>query len=187
MKKVLFMAFLAISMLAISSYAQPRPMEKQPDAKPAPPAPAPQSFAAKYEGGMAGYNKQEGTLKFDDENERLVFFGKDGKEVFGIPYGALLVIYPQSQSVQTTAGKVVSVVPYAGLLGGFIKEKRRYLVVNYDDPDIENAKGLTNFKVATKELLDSVIIALAEKANLKQRGDAYYRPSKKKATEEESN
>lgn len=182
MKKVIFIAILAMSLLAISSYAQPRPMEKQPDTKPVVPK-APESFPAKYEGGMAGYSKEEGTLKFDDENERLVFFGKNGKELFGIPYASMLVIYPQSQSVQTTAGKVVSVVPYAGLLGGFIKEKRRYLVVNFDDPDIENARGLTNFKVATKELLDSVIIALAEKANLKQRGDAYYRPSKKKPEE----
>lgn len=186
MKKVIFAFVLGISLLAISSYAQPRPMEKQPDIKPTPTPAPPQSFPAKYEGGMAGYSKEQGTLKFDDENERLVFFGKEGKELFGIPYASMLVIYPQSQSVQTTAGKVVSVVPYVGLLGGFIKEKRRYLVVHFDDPDIENAKGLTNFKLESKEILDSVIFALAGKANLKQRGDAYYRPSKKKP-EEESN
>ena len=33
---------------------------------------------AKYEGGMFGYSKKiQGTIKFDDANERLVFFGQD--------------------------------------------------------------------------------------------------------------
>ena len=39
-----------------------------------------------------------------------------------------------------------------------------------------DVKGLVNFKIADKELLDSVIQTLAEKAKLQQRGDAYYRP-----------
>ena len=41
--------------------------------------------------------------------------------------------------------------------------------------DIEAAKGIVNFKIESKELLDSVIVGLAEKAKLTQRGDAYYR------------
>lgn len=175
MKKVLF--FLALSLFACASIvtAQPRPIEK-PTPAPTPVKPAPASFTAKYEGGMFGFSKrEEGTLKFDDDNDRLVFYDKNQKEKFGVPYKSMLIVFPQSRSVQSTAGKVVSVIPYAGLLGGFIKEKRRYLIINFDDPDVE-AKGMVNFKLEDKELLDSVIAALGQKAELKLRGDAYYRP-----------
>ena len=44
------------------------------------------------------------------------------------------------------------------------------------DPDVEAAKGVVNFKLEDKALLDSVIQSLAGKAKLTQRGDAYYRP-----------
>ena len=174
MKKILF--FLALSLFACASFvsAQPRPIEKAPT-PPREVKPAPASFTAKYEGGMYGFTKkEEGTLKFEDANERLVFYGKDQKEKFAIPYKAMLIVTPQSQSVQTTAGKVVGAV-FSNIVGGFIKEKRRYLVVNFDDPDVE-AKGLVNFRIDDQLLLDSVIVALAEKAELRQRGDAYIRP-----------
>lgn len=161
---------------AAGSFGQPRPVDKP--AQPAAPkaAPAPESFTAKYEGGLFGYNeKQEGRLKFDDANERLVFFGKDQKEMFSIPYHSLLVIYPQSRSVTSNTGNVVRHIPLPGaVLGGLIREKRRYLILHFDDPDVD-AKGVVNFKLANKELLDSVIQALGEKAKLTQRGDAYYR------------
>ena len=117
-------------------------------------------FDAKYEGGMFGYSKkEEGTFKFDDVNERLVFFGKDNKEKFAIPYKSMLIIYPQSKSVQSTTGTVVSVDSLAGRgnCRNFIKEKRRYLIINFDDPDVD-VKGMTNFKLENKELLDSVLI-----------------------------
>ncbi len=175
MKKLLFFLCAAFFAFSVNASAQPRPVEKT--ATPAAPVkPAPPSFAAKYEGGMFGFSrKEEGTLKFDDDNERIVFFGQDGKEKFSIPYKAMLIIFPQSRSVQTTAGKVVSVVPYASLLGGFIKEKRRYLIINFDDPDVE-VKGLANFRLEDRDLLDSVLVTLAQKAELKQRGEAFYRP-----------
>lgn len=174
MKKVLF--FLALSLFACASIvsAQPRPVEKTPTPKPVV-QPAPASFEAKYEGGMFGFNKkEEGTLKFDDANERLVFYGKDQKEKFGVPYKSMLIVSPQSQSVQSTAGKVVGAV-FSNIVGGFIKEKRRYLIINFDDPDVE-AKGVMSFRIDDQPLLDSVIVALGEKAELKQRGDAYIRP-----------
>lgn len=165
--------------LTVAGYAQPRPVE----ASSAPAAskaanPAPPSFPAKYEGGMFGFNdKEEGTLKFDDVNERLVFLGKDQKEKFHIPYRSVLVIYPQSKSVTTTTGNVVRHIPLPGAgLAGLIREKRRYLVMHFDDPDVEAAKGLISFKLENKELLDSVLQSLAGKAKLTQRGDAYYRP-----------
>ena len=129
---------------------------------------------------MFGYNKKEvGTLKFDDDNERLVFFGKDQKEKFHIPYKSVLVIYPQSKSVTSTPGHVVSTFRCPGaVLGGLIKEKRRYLIMHFEDPDVEAASGMVNFKLEDKELLDSVIQTLAGKEKLTQRGDAYYRPKK---------
>src|SRR5437868_12056111 len=153
MKKILFPAFLILC-LSIIAFAQPRPVEREVStvkAKPAPPA-----FSAEYDGGVFGYGKKvTGTLKFDDANSRFVFYGPDEKELFQVPYDALLVIYPQSQSVTPTAGKVVSYIPLPGAsLAGYIKSKRQFLVIQFDDPDV-NVKGLVNFKLADKELLDS--------------------------------
>ena len=168
----------ALLFVAGVSFAQPRPIETAPKPKAAA-APAPSSVDVKYEGGMFGYNeKEEGVLKFDDDNQRLVFYGKDQKEKFQIPYHSVLVIYPQSKSVTPAAAQVASVV--TGGLAGFIKEKRRYLILHFDDPDIESAKGVINFKLDSKELLDSIILALADKANLSPRGEAYYRSKKTK-------
>ena len=180
MNRILFL-IIALFLSSAAASAQPRPVEAT--AKPAaatPANPAPPSFSAKYEGGMFGYNEKEmGTLKFDDANERLVFIGKDLKEKFHIPYKSVLVIYPQSKSVSSTAGSVISHIPLPGAgLAGLIREKRRYLVMHFDDPDVEAAKGVINFKLENKVLLDSVLESLAGKAKLTQRGDAYYRPKK---------
>lgn len=177
--KTLIFAFIFAICAFSAVWAQPRPIEKPTPVAAAAAAikPAPTSFAAKYEGGMIGFTRREmGTLKFDDENERMAFFGADGKEVFGVPYKSLLAIFPTEKSVTSTAGNVIRAIPIMGSgLGGLIKEKRRYLVMQYDDPDVD-AKGLANFKLETKELLDSVLKTLGEKAEMKQRGDAYYRP-----------
>jgi hypothetical protein len=172
MKRLIFSAVLAFC-FACLAYAQPRPVPHSRDNAKA----APESFSAKYEGGMLGYTaKEAGTLKFEDAGSRLVFFGKAGKEVFSIPYDALLAIYPQSQSVTSPTGNVVKYIPLPGAgLAGFIKEKRQYLIVQYDDPAVD-IRGTVNFKLENKQLLDSVLETLAAKANLTQRGDAYYRP-----------
>lgn len=175
MKKVLFTLAFCLLACAPSISAQPRPVEK--DTQSAAKA-APASFEAKYEGGMYGFSqKQKGTLKFDDANERLVFYSeKDNKEKFSISYAAMLIIFPQTKSVSSTTGDVISYIPLPGAgLAGLLREKRRYLVVNYNDPDVD-VKGLVNFKLDNKELLDSVLQTLGEKAKLKQRGDAFYRP-----------
>jgi len=183
MKRIYFL-IVAVCAFAGAAFAQPRPVEPSVTLPSKPrslsTAPAPTSFAAKYEGGMFGFSKkEEGTLKFDDDNQRLIFIGKDQKEKFHIPYDAVLVIYPQSKSVTSTAGQIVKNVPLPGaMLGGLIKEKRSYMILHFEDPDIEAARGIVNFKLATKELLDSVIQSLAGKADLAQRGDAFYRPKK---------
>ena len=173
MRQILFSIGVVLLFSGLS-YAQPRPMEasSKSNVNPAPP-----SFEAKYEGGMFGFSKKEvGTLKFDDENERLVFYGQDQKEKFQIPYRSLHIIYPQSKSVTSTTGNVMKAVPLPGAsLAGFLKEKRQYLIVHFDDPDIEAAEGVVGFKIDSKELLDSVLVSLAGKAKLAQRGEAYYR------------
>jgi hypothetical protein len=175
MKKLGLISLIILS-LSFIAFAQPRPVEKA-SAPSASAKPAPASFTAKYEGGLFGFTEKEtGILKFDDENQRIVFFGKDQKERFGIPYTSLLVVSPESNSVTSTTGNVVSHIPLPGAgLASLIKEKRRYLVLQFNDPDAD-ARGLVNFKVENKELLDSVIRTLGEKAKLTQRGDAYYRP-----------
>jgi hypothetical protein len=174
MKKIIMLAgFIAV--LSLSAFAQPRPAEQK--VEPTVANTAPEKFEAKYEGGMFGYSeKEKGTMKFDDLNERLVFFNKEGKEKFAIPYKTMLVIYPSSQKGQSTAGKVVSNVPIlgVGLLGGLMTKKDRYLVIQFSDQDAD-VSGLANFKLDNKELLQSVIQTLGNKAKLKQRGDAYYR------------
>jgi hypothetical protein len=172
MKKIILLVG-SLLIFAVSAFTQPRPADQKVDTSAANAAPA--SFEAKYEGGMFGYSeKEKGTMKFDELNERLVFLGKDGKEKFGIPYKTIMVISPSSQKVQSTAGKVVSNVPYIGLLGGLMTKKDRYLVIQFNDQDAD-VSGLANFKLESKELLQSVIQAIGGKAKLKQRGDAYYR------------
>lgn len=179
MKKILFAAMFVLS-VSLFAFAQPRPIEKSanPNTKP-----APASFSAKYEGGLFGFTeKADGTLKFDDENARLVFLGKTQKEMFSIPFESLLVIYPTSESVTSSTGNVVKNIPLPGAgLAGLIKEKRRYLVLQFDDPDAD-VKGMVNFKIENKELLDSVIQSLGTKAKMTQRGDAYYRPRTPKSS-----
>ncbi len=175
MKKLGLISIVVLS-LSVLAFAQPRPVENA--AKPAAPAKlAPASFEAKYEGGLFGFtDKETGTLKFDDANQRIVFLGKNQKERFGIPYTSLLVVSPQSRSVTSNTGNVVSHIPLPGAgLGSLIREKRRYMMLQFNDPDAD-ARGTVSFKIENKELLDSVIQTLGEKAKLTQRGDAYYRP-----------
>jgi len=71
--------------LSMTAFAQPRPPERTAE-RAAARRPAPANVPAKYEGGMYGFSqKVTGTLRFDDVNERLVVFGEDQKELFGLP------------------------------------------------------------------------------------------------------
>ncbi|MBE7515365.1 MAG: hypothetical protein HS105_01960 [Chloracidobacterium sp.] len=170
MKKILVLLSMVLA-AALLTAAQPRPLPA--DAKAV--KPAPESFAAKYEGGLFGYSdKTDGTLRFDDANEQLVFRSDNGQQ-FSVPYASLLTVYPQSQSVRTTAGSVISAIPLPGAgFAGFIREKRRYLILDINDNETRMRSALS-FKLGSKDLLDSVIATLGAKAGLKQRGDAFYR------------
>ncbi len=165
-----------ILVLSAFSFGQMRPVGP-PTTSTATSVPSTPSFEAKYEGGMFGYStKESGTLRFDDENKRVVFHGKDQKEKFSIAYNAFMVIYPQSKSVTSTTGNVVRHIPLPGAgLAGLLKEKRRYLIIQFEDPDVD-VRGIVSFKLSNKKVLESVIQTMGSKANLTKRGEAFYRP-----------
>ena len=169
---VLILLVLAIA--AVNASAQ-RPRAVDPNAPQAAPkvAPAPQTVKAKYEGGVFGYNKtMEGTLNFDDTNNRLVF-KKENKEVFFIPYNAVTSAFADTQKRRPTAATVASAIPliYA-LPAQFIKTKVRYLTMNYYDP-YTHVTGITSFRMENKEILASVLQSLAEKSGMVARGEVY--------------
>lgn len=182
--KFLFCLLLLSLLFAVCINAQPRPIEKS--QLPASPTRVyPESFAVKYQGGLFGYADTEtGTLKLDDTNQRIVFLGKEGKEKFGIPYGSLLIVQPERKVTTATTGKVISAIPLPGAgAAGLIKEKKRYLLLHFDDPDVD-AKGTASFKVEEKETLELLIEAIGVKAKLTPRGDSYFRPNNAKKTAE---
>ena len=145
------------------------------DASKPTPAAAPQTMNAKYEGGVFGHTKtMEGTLSFDDSNSRLVFRNDKQKEMFFIPYNAVASAFADTQKRRPGAASVGQYIPYFGLPLGFIKTKVRYLTIQYSDPDT-NVSGITSFRLANKDLVDSVVYALANKSGLTARGEIYVR------------
>jgi hypothetical protein len=167
-----------VMMIAGAAVAQrPRAMNQDkadPAANVPPPPPAPPTVKAKYEGGVFGYNKKiDGTLNFDDANQRLVF--KDGKqkEILFIPYNALTGAYADTHSVRPAAATVASNIPSIYTLPAhFIKTKVRYLTLQYSDPD-SRVMGITSFRLENKDILDSVLNTVAGKAGMSKRGDVF--------------
>ncbi len=142
--------------------------------------PAPKSMKAKYEGGVFGYrNTMDGTLMFDDENNRLLFKDNKPPKEITIPYAAINSAYADTQKKRPAAATVASNVPFYGWPAGFIKTKVRYLTVQFEDPD-SKVSGITSFKLENKDVLEAVLVALAEKTGMTRRGDIYV---KKKADE----
>lgn len=170
-------ALLLLGALLTGAYAQrPRAMDPQPQPSTQTPSvkPAPKTMKAKYEGGVFGFRKtMEGTLTFDDQNNRLLFKDKKPPKEISIPYEAIMSAFADTQKRQPSAATVASAVPliYA-LPARFIKTKVRYLTLQYSDPD-SNVTGITSFKLENKELLESVLVTLAEKSKLALRGDVY--------------
>jgi len=168
---------LLTAVMAATVCAQrPRAMEKAAptDATKAAPPAAPQTMKAKYEGGVFGYNNtMEGTLSFDDTNQRLLF-RKNQKDIFFIPYKAVNSAFADTQKRRPTAATVAQHVPFYGWPLGFIKTKVRYLTLQYSDPDT-NVSGVTSFRLDNKDMVDSAVFTLAGKAGLVPRGEIYVR------------
>ena len=151
--------------------AQPRPT--------ASPVSVPQTVKAKYEGGIFGFNKkQTGTLNFDDANSRLVFRDKQGHEYISLPYETIAAAYGDTRSRRPTAATVIGSVPSIYALPAlFVRSKYRYLTLQFNDKDT-HVQGTTSFKLDSKELLETMVVAVAQKAELERRGEAYVRKPK---------
>ena len=172
--KTLFTVLL-LGALATAAFAQrPRSIDPEPQAKTPAPASAPKVVKAKYEGGVFGYNKtMEGTLRFDDENKRLLFKDKKPPKEISIPYDAITSAFADTQKRRPAAATVASHIPVIySLPAHFIKTKVRYLTLQYSDPD-SKVTGVTSFKLANKEVLEAVLKSLGEKADMTMRGDIY--------------
>ena len=166
---------LLLGVLATGAFAQrPRSMDPEPQAKTPAPAPAPKTVKAKYEGGVFGFRKtMEGMLIFDDENKRLLFKDKKPPKEISIPYESITSAFADTQKRRPAAATVASHIPVIySLPAHFIKTKVRYLTLQYSDPD-SKVTGVTSFKLANKELLESVLKALGDKADMTLRGDIY--------------
>lgn len=173
--KSLFLLLLVVSSLSLIAPAQPRPAEKPNTIDPN----TPDSFEVRYEGGVFGMSgKEKGSLKFDDANERVVFYRQDKKEMFSITYEAMLMVYPDSKESQPTSGKVISRLPLPGAgLAGLISKDTKYAILTFEDIEIDQ-RPTANFKFDNKKDLLGFINKLGVKAKLTQRGDAFYRPRK---------
>src|SRR5215207_508840 len=163
-------ALLLVGVLLTGVFAQrPRAVEPDPTAntQTSKPRPAPKTLNAKYEGGIFGYNKtMEGTLTFDDENNRLYFKDKKPPKEISIPYDAITSAFADTQKRQPRAATIASHVPVIySLPAHFIKKKVRYLTLQYSDPD-SRINGITSFKLENKEMLESVLAALANKTGM---------------------
>lgn len=135
----------------------------------------PEVVKAKYEGGLFGYAKKvDGTLAFDDVNRRLLFRKKDQAELLSVSYDAIVAASAETQSKRPKATDVIGSASILTMPAKLIKKKHRYLVLQYKDPDTE-ASGTTSFKLENKEVLDSMLSALASKAGLTARGEIYVR------------
>jgi len=181
-RNVIGAALLALAIMLSAAAQRPRSSVtditvKTPSPQPSPPA-APQSFKAKYEGGVFGYRKvMEGTLAFDDVNNRLLFRNEQGKEVFFIPYANVTQEFADTQSRRPKAASILGSVPmvYVPNPIGFIKTKNRYLTLQFYDQD-SHISGLTSFRVENRDLCESVVVTLADKAGLVAQGDIFIRP-----------
>ena len=183
--KLIATMFLTLAMAIAVCAQRPRPVDTSgpADASKATPAAAPQTVKAKYEGGVFGFNKtMEGTLSFDDTNKRLLFKNNKQREVLFIPYHAITSAFSDTQKRQPAAATVAQHLPYLFPLA-WLKTKVRYLTLQYSDPDTL-VSGITSFRLDNKDLVDSVVYALANKAGLIPRGEIYVK--KKESAEAKS-
>lgn len=171
--RVIF-SLLVLGALFTGAYAQrPREVEAEPTQKTTT-GPAPTSVKAKYEGGVFGYTKtMEGILTLDDANGQILFKDKKTAKQVHIPYTAITSAFADTQKKQPKAATIAAAVPVIFTMPAqFIKTKVRYLTLQYNDADSQQ-QGITSFKLENAVVLNSVLMALAEKTGMTQRGDIY--------------
>ena len=175
MKKLLLMTFLLCSASIIVA-AQPRPIDK---ASPSVVQTGQEVYYVRYEGGIFGSSaKEKGILKFDDANQRVVFYRlkPSQREMFALPYSSLLILFPDHKKDVSQTGKVMSTMPLPGAGAfGLLSSSAKFAKITFDDPDVE-AEGTVSFRFSKKDDLLNFIRSLGMRAEMKQRGDAYYRP-----------
>ena len=171
--RIIFTLLLLGALLSGAFAQRPRTAESEPQKTP-PAKPAPKTVKAKYEGGVFGYRKtMDGTLTFDDDNNRLIFKDKKPPKEISIPYDAITSAFVDSNKKRPAAATVASNVPTIySLPARFIKTKVRYLTIQFDDQD-SHVSGITSFKLEDREMTESVLQTLAQKANMTLRGDVY--------------
>jgi hypothetical protein len=171
--RIIFTLLLLGALLSGAFAQRPRTAESEPQKTP-PAKQAPKTVKAKYEGGVFGYRKtMDGTLAFDDDNNRLIFKDKKPPKEISIPYDSITSAFVDSHKKRPAAATVASNVPTIySLPARFIKTKVRYLTLQFDDPD-SHVSGITSFKLEDKDTTESVLQTLAQKANMTLRGDVY--------------
>ncbi len=119
--KIIF-ALLLLGVLLTGAFAQrPRAMDQRTAQRLRRKTPAPKTVKAKYEGGVFGYTKtMEGTLTFDDDNNRLLFKDKKPPKEIHIPYEAITSAFADTQKRRPAAATVASHIPH-------LRESRRAL------------------------------------------------------------
>ena len=100
--------------------------------------PAPKSMKAKYEGGVFGYrNTMDGTLMFDDENNRLLFKDNKPPKEITIPYAAINSAYADTQKKRPAAATVASNVPFYGWPAGDGVSAGRGFELSLEGPGVD--------------------------------------------------
>lgn len=171
MKKFMFSIFL-LSFLSIFGYAQQASKTSTDIAN------APIEYIARYEGGIFGSSgKETGTLKIDDEKKRLVFVRvSNGKEIFEIPYDALTIVFPDSKDSVPQGAKIVGAVGLPGTGEAYlINKETKYASISFIDPDVD-IHGTVSFRFDSQEKMLLFVTKLGTLAQLKQRGEAFYKP-----------
>ena len=175
MKKILLLMIFVLS-FSILAMAQPKPVT----ASTIDVLGAPDDYIVRYEGGVFGASsKDTGTIRIDDANTRVIFIRKeDGKEMFTIPYDALLVVFPDSKNGVPQTGKVISALPVPGAgLANLLNKETKFANLTFIDPDVD-IQGTVSFRFNAKADLLKFVNKLGTLAKMAQRGDAYYRPKK---------
>jgi hypothetical protein len=117
----------------------------------------------KYEGGVFGYTKtMQGTLTFDDGNNRLIFKDKKPPKEISIPYGPS----PRLSQIRKRCSRRRTPWPATCRRSthyrrDFIKHKVRYLTLQYSDPTRTFPESRAS--KSGQGLLESVLVTLARR------------------------